>query len=73
MAALHVLNTVGSAARLLYIYFCGDISGVGRTCPSSEADWAEPLASRDHKVGLPAHYSLGDRIHKSFIDVQCSD
>jgi len=31
LAALHVLNCAGAKARLLYVYFCGDVGNENRT------------------------------------------
>lgn len=71
LAALHVMNNAGSAARLLYVYFYGDVADARRTCPSCEREWAETLAKQDSSVGLPPRHRLEDRIHKLFIDVRC--
>lgn len=71
LAVLHVLNNAGSSARLLNVYFCGDVGNGRRTCPPSQAEWTEPLIRQERHVGLPADHSLKDRIHKCFIDVQC--
>jgi hypothetical protein len=73
LAVLHVLSHAGSASRLLYIYFCGDVGDGGRTCPASEAEWTEALAKLGSHVGLPANHSLNNRIHKCFIDARCVD
>jgi hypothetical protein len=71
LAVLHVMNKARSPARLLYVYFCGDVGNSGRTCPPSQAEWTEPLRSQERQVGLRADHGLKDRIHKCFIDVQC--
>jgi hypothetical protein len=70
LAALQVLNRAGSAARLLYVYFCGDVGDQRRTCPANEEGWRSELGRQDRHVGLTNHPLL-DRIHKLFIDVQC--
>ena len=70
VAVLHGLNTSGAAARLLFVYFCGDVEGPGRTCPSSPEEWAAALAEQDAHVGLPLAHELVQRIHKVFVDVQ---
>jgi hypothetical protein len=71
LAALHFINSNGSPARLLFVYFYGDIEGKRRTCPASEAKWARALADLDAHVALPADHDMYKRIHKVFIDVQC--
>jgi hypothetical protein len=73
LAALHFVNVNGSAARLLFIYFYGDIGDERRTCPASVSDWTKALADMDAYVTLRADHSLQDRIHKLFIDVRCVD
>jgi hypothetical protein len=78
LAALNVMDSAGSAARLLFIYFFGDV-GDGddvedagrRTCPASEAGWAAALAKQDKHVGLPVDHPLKDRVHRLFVDVRC--
>jgi hypothetical protein len=71
LVALHVLNNAGARARLLYVYFCGDVGDQRRTCPESKDAWQAALAKQDQHVGLPVNHSLQDRIHKLFLDVQC--
>jgi hypothetical protein len=73
LAALQCVNSAGSAARLLFVYFYGDAGDERRTCPASASDWAPALADLDAHVALPADHSLRDRMHKLFIDVQCVD
>jgi len=73
LAALQALNGAGSAARLLVVYFCGDVEDKHRRCPASEAGWTAELAKRDRHVGLPEFHPLKNRVHSLFIDVQCSD
>ena len=69
IAALYFLNEHNVPARLLYIYFVGDHSAEGRSCPSSEADWQESLQAQDEHVGLPQGHKLEGRIHKLFLSV----
>lgn len=71
VAALHVLNTAGTPARLLYIYFCGDVSDKRRTCPTSKQGWHAELEKQDQHVGLSVSHPMRERIHKLFLDVQC--
>jgi hypothetical protein len=70
LAALHIMNRSGSAARMLFVYFCGDVNR-SKTCPASPADWEPALADLEKHVGLPADHYLRTRIHKVFIGVQC--
>ena len=71
LVVLHVLNAHGAPARLLYVYFCGDVGNQGRACPESEAGWKAALAEQEERVGLPAGHVLQGRVHKVFVDVQC--
>jgi hypothetical protein len=63
-----ISNSAGSAARLLYVYFCGDAEDPGRTCPASEANWTAELAKQDKHIGLPAGHLLESRMHKLFLE-----
>jgi hypothetical protein len=71
VAALNFMNAIGSPARMLFVYFCGDVSDGHRTCPSSEAGWRAALTKLDAYVGLATNHRLHDRIHKLFVDVEC--
>jgi hypothetical protein len=71
MAALHAMNKAGSTARMLFVYFFGDVGDNWRICPVSKAEWADELAKQDRHVGLPADHPLKDRVHKVFIDTRC--
>jgi hypothetical protein len=71
LVALHVLSNAGTPARLLYIYFYGDVGDQRRTCPESEDDWRVALARQDQHVGLPSRHALRHCIHKLFLDAQC--
>jgi hypothetical protein len=73
LAALHVIDTARTPARLLFVYFCGDFGGGGRDCPVSEPKWKPALDAMETYVGLPADHRLRDRVHKVFVDVQCRD
>ncbi|HSA67651.1 MAG TPA: hypothetical protein VLE24_08315 [Methyloceanibacter sp.] len=75
LAALHILNTNQSPARLAYIYFCGDHGGVEngrtRTCPASVSGWKDSLRKQEEHVGLPPGHPLENRMHKLFVDTRC--
>jgi hypothetical protein len=71
LAVLHAMNGAGSAARMLFVYFFGDVGDGGRTCPASKAEWADELAKQDRHVGLPADHPLKDRTHRLFVDARC--
>jgi transcriptional regulator with XRE-family HTH domain len=57
LAALYLMNSNDSAARLVYVYFFGDMN-VGRTCPRSRSEWEAALVKRDTDVGLVADHPL---------------
>ena len=69
VATLHFLEQNGIKTRIFLIYFCGDRSGEGRTCPSDAAGWDAALRGQDEHVGLPMGHPLSNRIHKGFLDV----
>jgi hypothetical protein len=71
LAALQFINSAGLAARLLFVYFYGDIGGKRRTCPTSKADWERALGDLDAHVALPIDHGLRERVYKLFIDVRC--
>jgi hypothetical protein len=71
LAALQALNSAGSAARLLFVYFIGDVGDAGRTCPESKAKWDGELTKQGEHVGLPRDHPLKDRLHSLFIDTRC--
>jgi hypothetical protein len=72
IAALDITTGAGTPARLLFVYFCGDRSGPGRTCPSDALGWSSSLADQAHHVGLPAEHRLASRIHHLFLAVDPS-
>jgi hypothetical protein len=65
MAVLWFLRRQGVPARLLCIYFTGDLVRPGAICPSSWGDWAAPLGRQDAHLGVAGvrHHVL-DRVHK---------
>ncbi len=69
LAALHFLTRRGTAARLVFVHFCGDSFPDGRYCPSSERNWIPLIESRRITLGLPARHPLSDRVHDVFLDV----
>jgi hypothetical protein len=71
LAALHTMNSNGSAARLVFVYFCGDVTK-DRTCPNSKSGWDDELKKVEKRVGLAGDHALNERVHKVFIDVGCS-
>jgi hypothetical protein len=66
------MNRAGSATRMLFVYFFGDVGDGGRTCPVSTAEWADELAKQDRHVGLPADHPLKHRVHRLFVDARCA-
>ena len=68
VAVLHFLLSHSVPARLLFVYFVGDDTP-GRTCPKTEAEWGEDLATQERHVGIPPAHPIRDRIHKVFLRV----
>ncbi|MEC5383832.1 hypothetical protein VSX64_24215, partial [Aurantimonas sp. C2-6-R+9] len=69
VAVLSFLQDQGIPARLLFVYFTGDRSGPGRTCPQDVEGWAPVLRAQTEHVGLPVVHPLKDRIHRTFVPV----
>jgi hypothetical protein len=68
LAVLNVLNSHGTPARLLLIYFFGD-AVPAQECPQDEVGWADALEAQAQHVALPRKHPLADRIHKLFLPV----
>lgn len=67
IACLHFLLTHGVAARLIFLYFCGDKGNTGRTCPSDPRGWEEAIEELYRHIGLPGMHYLKERIHTIFV------
>ena len=70
IALLSYLVSHGIDAHLLFLYFTGDRSDLGRTgrvCPASQAAWQEALDLQDRHAGLPRESPLRRRIHRLFL------
>ncbi len=73
LAALYFLNIVAKIpARLVFLYFTGDVFPDGRPCPQSEQAW-RPLIGKCHaELKLPDTHRLSDRTHDVFAPVRVS-
>lgn len=69
LAVLQFLQAQKIPSRLLFVYFTGDRSGPGRTCPRDAAGWKKALQVLDKHVGLSTDHSLADRVHRLFLPV----
>jgi hypothetical protein len=69
VSALHFLNKHREPCHLLFLYFLGDRSGPGRTCPKTKDDWEIALAEQKHHVGLEQEHPLSADIHELFLPV----
>jgi len=69
VAALHFLASQGVAARLLFIYFCGDKGDARRTCPADPEGWEESLRDQSRHVEIPAGNFLKGNILTLFLPV----
>jgi len=70
LVVLDLMNRAGSAARLAYVYFYGDVGDKRRTCPASPSELEPALRQQDTHVGLPPGHHLEQRIHRLFIDAR---
>jgi hypothetical protein len=69
IVALQHLTQHGVRAHLMFIYFCGDQDGPGRSCPATPAGWDEALLMQAKHLGLPSQHPLSDRMHRLFLEV----
>jgi hypothetical protein len=68
LACLYFLNVkVGIRARLIELFFIGDVFPDGRRCPADEGEWRELLRARELTLGLPSRHPLSDRVHEVFL------
>jgi len=67
LGVLDLLNEHGAPAHLLNIYFVGDRSRLGRSCPQDVAAWEPALRDMEEHVGFPHEHRLAARVHKLFL------
>jgi len=68
LACLYFLSVkAGIRARLIEIYFVGDVFPDGRRCPADEDEWRQLLRARELTLGLPACHPLSNRVHEVFV------
>lgn len=69
LATLHFFTQRGIAARLIFLYFCGDQHPDGKFCPSKPGEWRPTLAKIYESLGLKGASALGNRVHNIFVHV----
>ena len=69
LATLHFFTQQGIAARLIYIYFCGDQHPGGKLCPATPAEWQPTLDRIRCGLGLQRSSILESRVHCVFVNV----
>lgn len=69
IAVLGLLTEAGVAARLLNIYFTGDLGSASRSCPSNADGWDTALGALKDHIGLPRGHALESRMHELFLPV----
>jgi hypothetical protein len=67
LACLHFLTNESVPARLIELYFCGDVFPDGCPCPPDERAWRDLIRARDLTLGLPERHELSSRLHKIFL------
>jgi len=73
LAVLYFLNVVAHIpARLIFVYFIGDVFPDGRPCPQTEQVWRLLISKCHAELGLPERHRLSDRMHEVFIPVRIS-
>ena len=73
LATLHFLARQGIAARLIFLYFCGDQHPDGKVCPATEAEWKPTLDMVEAGLGLQGRSELEQRVHKIFVGVSMTE
>ena len=68
LAVLHFLTIHNIPCRLLFIYFCGDVTP-GRTSPKDEREWQTPLDTMYKHIRLHGTSEYESRIHRLFLPV----
>ncbi len=69
IATLHFLRDRGIAARLVFLYFCGDQHPSNRPCPANAQQWVPTLKLIEVALGLSGRSMLEACIHNIFLNV----
>ena len=69
LAVLSFLHSQKITARLLNIYFVGDISRKGWTSPQTTEKWQPHLAKLESRLGLSSGHKLTPFVHRLFLSV----
>ena len=69
LAVLHFLTTQAVPARLLFIYFIGDLARPQATCPATAEEWSAGLTAMKVQLGLTGASELEQRVHHLFLPV----
>jgi hypothetical protein len=70
LAALYFLNVVANIpARLVFLYFTGDVFPDGRPCPQNEQEWRLLITRCHAELKLPERHKLSDRTHDVFVPI----
>ena len=73
LAALYFLNVVAKIpARLIFLYFTGDVFPDGKPCPQNEQAWRLLISKCHAELKLPDMHRLSDRTHDVFAPVRVS-
>ena len=69
LTVLRFLHAQNVPARLLLIYFVGDLGSSSRKSPQTVEGWKEALERQDTALGLNADSALRPFVHKLFLHV----
>jgi hypothetical protein len=70
LATLYFLLREKVPARLVFLYFCGDMHPQGKwDCPKSPDEWRPSLDKVKNHLGLRGDSNLETRVHDVFVDV----
>jgi len=70
LATLWFLRMHNVPARLLFVYFTGDVFPDGRECPATAKDWQRLIEARRLTLGLPKKHVLSAFEHHVFLPAQ---
>ena len=71
LAALFFLTQEAvTRARLIFLYFTGDVFPDGRLCPTSQTEWLPHIGEAHRALGLPPTHGLSELLMDVFVDVR---
>ena len=72
-ATLHFFTSQKIAARLVFLYFCGDKWPEPKKCPIDKNGWQEIVKNVHDKLGLKGTSMLEKRVHEVYVNVNLAN